>query len=432
MNILKYRFIHRLLINPVFISIIRFPFVVAFFLIIFSGLFGSIYRNSVNLMVGVIWLVFISFTAIIGGKIWCLVCPWNTLAEWMQYILRLPDAKFQVPRIFRNLWIAVFFFLLIIWLEYAIGLANNARFIAYLAIIIFGITFISVLLFPRKSFCRYGCPVGAICGLYGLFAPLELRSADKETCRQCLTKDCIKGNDKGNACPVFEYPGTMDDNLYCILCTECIKTCPNDNIAVNIRKPVADLLKFRVLSFSEIFMIVTMLALSIFGAMNISRIYFLIIDWSLAKLALPEIVSLLFLILILVLIILFLFYALSRIYRTNLSVVTYTFLPIALFNHLANTVKLFSIRAEEVIPLISDPLGLSWNLFGSAGYLPKPLFDAGTLQYIAGPVMIIGLLYSIYLAYRLVRMQSKSKAALVLLLMPMALLVWFNWWLIPQ
>ncbi|MEK7310318.1 MAG: 4Fe-4S binding protein [Planctomycetota bacterium] len=432
MNILKYRFIHRLLTSPVFIFIIRLPFVLAFFLIIFSGLFGNIYRNPVNLTVGVIWLVFISFTAIIGGKIWCLVCPWNTLAEWIQYILRLPNAQFRVPGIFRNLWIAIIFFLLIIWLEYAIGLANNARIIAYLAMIIFGITFISVLFFQRKSFCRYGCPVGAICGLYGLFAPLELRSADKNTCRKCLTKDCIKGNEKGEACPVFEYPGTMDDNLYCILCTECIKTCPNDNVALNIRPPAADLLKFRLLSFSEIFMIVTMLALSIFGAMNISSIYFRIVDWSLAKLALPEIISLFFLILMLVLILLFLFYALSRICRTNLSVVAYTFLPIALFNHLANTLKLLNIRIEEIMPLISDPFGLSWNLFGTAGHLAKPFFDVGTLQYIAGPVMIVGLLYSIYLVYRLRNLKRFSILYTLYSILAMLAIVAFNWWLIPQ
>ncbi|MFA5794150.1 MAG: 4Fe-4S binding protein [Candidatus Brocadiia bacterium] len=432
MNILKYKFIRRLLKNPVFIFIIRFPFVIVFFLIIFSGLFGNIYRNSVNLTVGVIWLTFISFTAILGGKIWCLVCPWNTLAEWIQDIFRIPQLAIGIPRIFRNLWIAIIFFLLIIWLEYAIGLANNARFIAYLAIMIFGLTFVSSLFFSRKSFCRYGCPVGAICGLYGLFAPLELRSSDKDVCRKCRTKDCIKSNQYGQPCPVFEHPGTMDDNLYCIFCVECIKTCPNDNIALNIRKPATDLLKFRLLSSSEIFMIVIMLALSIFGAMNISGIYFRIIDWSSAKLALPEIISLLFLILLLVFILLFLFYALSRIHRINLSAVAATFLPIALFNHLANTLKLLNLRIEEVIPLISDPLGLSWNLFGTAGHLPKHLFTADKLIMITGPVMTIGLLYSIYLAYRLAKTNGKSKVTLILFLILMILMVSFNWWLIPR
>jgi len=432
MNLIKNQFIYRLLKSRFFIFLLKLPFVLAFIFIIFSGLFGSVYRNAATLTVGVIWLAFISLTAILAGKIWCLVCPWNTLAEWIQGIFRIPRSEVRIPKLFRNLWLAVFLFLLIIWLEYTISLTDDARLVAYLALGIFGITFISALVFSRKSFCRYGCPVGAICGLYGLFAPLELRSADKEACRKCQTKDCVKGNQCGEPCPVFEYPGTMDDNLNCILCTECVRTCPNDNIALNIRKPTADLLKFRLLSFSEIFMIVTMLALSIFGAINISMVHLQIIDWASIKLLLPETVTLLLLMLSLTAGILLIIYAIAMVCKVRASTIAYTLLPIALFNHMANTVKLFSIRAEEIIPLISDPLGFSWNLFGTAGHLPKPLFMPATLTIITVPLMLIGLLYSIYLAYRLVRMQSKSKAALVLLLVPMALLVWFNWWLIPQ
>ncbi|MEW6026918.1 MAG: 4Fe-4S binding protein [Planctomycetota bacterium] len=432
MNIVKYKFIRRSLESPVFIFIIRLPFVIAFFLIIFSGLFGSVYRNAATLTVGVIWLVFISLAAILAGKIWCLVCPWNVLTEWIQDILRLPNAGFNVPKVFNNLWLAVFFFLLIIWLEYAIGLANNARFIAYLAIIIFGVTFIPALLFPRKSFCRYGCPVGAICGLYGLFAPLELRSADKNTCRKCLTKDCIKGNDNGDACPVFEYPGTMDDNLYCILCTECIKTCPNDNIALNIRMPAADLLKFRLLSFSEMFMLVTMLALSVFGAINISKVYFQVMEWASAKLLLPETISLLLLVLALIAVFILVIYAIAGLYKISASMVSYVLLPVALFNHLANTVKLFSVRAEDVIPLVSDPFGFSWNLFGTAGYLPNPLLAPNHLVYIAGPLMIIGLLYSAYLLFRARRLNGISPPATVHCLLFAVILVWFNWWLMAK
>ena len=432
MNIIKNPFVYRLLKSRFFIFLLRLPSLLAFIFIIASGLFGGVYRNFNNLTVGVLWLVFISFTAIIGGKIWCLVCPWNTLAEWFQGMFRIPHSELRIPKLLRNLWLPIFLFLLIIWLEYATALTDNARLIAYLALIIFGITFVSALLFSRKSFCRYGCPVGAICGLYGLFAPLELRSADKNTCQACLTKDCIKGNEKGAPCPVFEYPGTMDDNLNCILCTECVRTCPNDNIALNIRPPAADLLKFRLLSFSEIFMIATMLALSIFGAINISMVHLQIIDWALLILPIPETIFLLLLMFLLIALLMLIFYLLSAISKVKLSTVVYIFLPIALFNHMANTLKLLNIRIEEVMPLISDPLGLSWNLFGTAGHLAKPFLDAGTLQYIAGPVMIIGLLYSIYLSYRLVRTTGISMFYALCFVSIMFGLVAFNWWLIPR
>jgi len=435
MNLIKHKYIYRLLQNRVIIFFVKLPLVIAFIFIIFSGLFGSAYRNISSFIVGPTWLLFISILALLGGKLWCLICPWNTLSDWVQNVC-FPKGKskslnLKVPGQVRNLWIAILFFILIIWLEYSIQMTDKARLIAYLAMIAFGVTFISALLFQRKSFCRYGCPVGAICGLYGLFAPLELRSADKNTCQSCLTKDCIKGNEKGGPCPVFEYPGTMDDHLNCILCTECVRTCPNDNIALNIRPPAADLLKFKLLSFAEVFMIVAMIALSIFGSLNMSALES-VHNVIFSFLSVPESVAHLLLMATFLLMIITLFYLLSFVSRLNINRIVYTFLPIALFNHFANTLKLMNIKAEEVISLISDPFGLSWNLFGTATHVPKHLFTADKLILIAGPLMIIGLLYSAYLAYWLAKVNCKSKTTVILFLVPMVLMVSFNWWLIPR
>jgi polyferredoxin len=432
MNLIKNRFIYRLLRGRAFILLLRLPFVFAFVFIIFSGLFGSVYRNADNFIVGPAWLLFITLAALLAGKIWCLVCPWNALAEWIQVFFRIPNAKFRVPGIFRNFWAPFVLLIILIWLEYSIELTDQPRLIAYLALAVFGITFISLILFPRKSFCRYGCPVGAICGIYGLFATLELRSADKEVCNQCLTKDCIKGNENGEPCPVFEYPGKIDTNLYCILCTECVRTCPNENIAFNLRLPAQELIKRKSLSASESFLVLTMLALSVFGALNISAAHFSVISWTSARLGISEPMTHILTMASLICAFGIILLVFSFILRTNIAGFIGVFLPITLFNHLANTVKLFSIRAEEAIPLISDPIGRSWNLFGTAGHLPQALFTPDILIFITGPLMLIGFAYSAYLAYRLVKINSQPKISFILVLVPMGLLVWVNWWLMPQ
>ena len=432
MNIFKNTVIYRLLKSRFFIFLLRLPFVIAFVFIIVSGLFGSVYRNADNFIVGPAWLLFITLAALLAGKIWCLVCPWNALAEWIQDILRIPNAKFRVPKIFHNFWIPLYFLIILIWLEYSIEMTDHPRLIAYLALLVFGITFISMLFFPRKTFCRYGCPVGAICGLYGLFAPLELRSADKDTCRKCLTKDCIKGNEKGDPCPVFEYPGQMDTNLYCILCAECIKTCPNENIAFNLRLPAQELIKQKTLNISEAFLIITMLALSVFGAINISAAHFSVISWTSTHLSISEPLTHILTMAALIIAFSMILYLISFISRIGIANLIGVFLPIALFNHFSNTVKLFSIRAEESISLISDPLGLSWNLFGTAGHLPKPLLTANQLIYITGPIMLIGLLYSFYLSYCLAAANNKSRISIILFILPVISVVWFNWWLIGK
>ncbi len=41
---------------------------------------------------------------------------------------------------------------------------------------------VPAFIFDRKSFCRYGCFVGRISGLYANFSPIEVRSANSEVC----------------------------------------------------------------------------------------------------------------------------------------------------------------------------------------------------------------------------------------------------------
>ncbi|MFH0889118.1 MAG: 4Fe-4S binding protein [Planctomycetota bacterium] len=462
MNILNNVFIYRLFKSRFFIFLLKLPFVLIFIFIIFSGLFGSVYKNISNFIVGPVWLLFISILALLGGKFWCLICPWNTLSDWLQGACFSGDSNslnLKVPKILRNYWIAIFLFILIIWLEYSIGMTDKARLIAYLAMITFGITFIWAIFFHRKSFCRYGCPVGAICGLYGLFAPLELRSNNKDICNNCKTKDCIterqrspdpigKGNQKGIGCPVYEYPATIKNNLYCIYCTECIKTCPNDNIAINLRLPAKDMFKQNPLHLSEVFIIITILALSVFGALNISSIHFNILDWSRAAFNASESITQLLLMTCLIIAFTVLFFLLSFIARLNVNIIAYAFLPVALFNHIANTFKLMNMRGQEIISLISDPFGLSWNLFGTAGYVPKPIIGPGSgnwsdrlisnptainpLILILAPIMIIGLLYSAFLTYRLIKNNNKPAMFFLLFIIPMIIIVWFNWWLMDK
>jgi ferredoxin len=69
-----------------------------------------------------------------------------------------------------------------------------------------------------------------------MFAPFEIRRRDAEVCRQCKTKDCYRGNEQFYGCPTFEFPGGgMDSNRDCLLCTECIKACPYENITMRLR-----------------------------------------------------------------------------------------------------------------------------------------------------------------------------------------------------
>lgn len=99
------------------------------------------------------------------------------------------------------------------------------------------------IVFERRSFCRYLCPVGGFIGLYSQAAPIELRIKDKQVCAACEDKPCYNGSMEGYGCPWDVFPGGLTKNTYCGLCMECLRTCPHDNSAVNARPFSADLAK---------------------------------------------------------------------------------------------------------------------------------------------------------------------------------------------
>jgi polyferredoxin len=97
------------------------------------------------------------------------------------------------------------------------------------------------LVFERRAFCRYVCPVGGFIGLYSQVAPIELRIKNKAVCAACNGKPCYNGSAAGYGCPWDVFPAGLSKNTYCGLCMECLRTCPHENISLNLRPFAADL-----------------------------------------------------------------------------------------------------------------------------------------------------------------------------------------------
>jgi ferredoxin len=100
------------------------------------------------------------------------------------------------------------------------------------------------LIFQKRAFCSYVCPIGHLLGLYALISPFEWRICDLSVCKNCETKDCIskKNNYRltSRSCTSNLYPAAISDNLECLLCTQCLKVCPNKNIRFSLRRPFTD------------------------------------------------------------------------------------------------------------------------------------------------------------------------------------------------
>ena len=58
------------------------------------------------------------------------------------------------------------------------------------------------------------------------------------------------------------------------------------------------------------------------------------------------------------------------------------------------------ITGQYVIPLISDPLGYRWDLFGTAHYqVDTDLLSARVAWYLAVSFVVLGHVYAVYLAH---------------------------------
>jgi ferredoxin len=91
------------------------------------------------------------------------------------------------------------------------------------------------LIFQRRSFCRYLCPITGLQGLYSMLSPIELRAADRNLCRQDCAQACYRGTATVGGCPMVEFPATMERNNYCNYCFQCVKACPQDNWLLRLR-----------------------------------------------------------------------------------------------------------------------------------------------------------------------------------------------------
>lgn len=187
------------------------------------------------------WGLLIALFALVGRG-WCFMCPFGAAIDWVQRLSLWWKTRWglglnlKYPRRLQNLWLATALFIGFIFLDAGYGISNNPALTAGLVIVLVLWALWIGLFFERRTFCRYQCPLTLFIGISSMFAPFSIRRKDAEVCRACQTKDCFRGNDKYYGCPTMEFQGAgMDSNRDCILCTECIKACPKDNVTMNLR-----------------------------------------------------------------------------------------------------------------------------------------------------------------------------------------------------
>jgi hypothetical protein len=101
-----------------------------------------------------------------------------------------------------------------------------------------------------------------------------------------------------------------------------------------------------------------------------------------------------------------------------------TLVPIAVGYNIAHNCANFVVQVQQMIALASDPLGVKWDLFGTANFRANiGLIDARLTWYIAVIAIVGGHVISIWLAHRLALREFGSRHKAALATAPLTLLM---------
>ena len=417
-NILAaFPWIKRLVMRRSFQFWFLLPNFIVFYLFILSSLWGSPVgnRNITIVFVWILWWFILKAILVpLGGRLWCLMCPLPAPAEWLSRksltavgYLKKPFHRLHHrylglqkdwPRKMRNIWLQNILFLALI--SFGMILITRPLATAIMFIFILTGTLVLSLIFRHRVFCLYLCPVGGFLGTYSMASMTEVRSIDPNVCIKHKDKSCLTGGPGGWACPWNQYVGSMSRNNYCGLCTECIKSCPKDNVGIFLRPFGSDRkLKGYDEMFNVIIMLVVAIAFSIVmlgpwgfikDAANVTEsrqvipfLIYLAAIWSSALLIFPG-----------------LFLLVTRGAhrlaggKSNRRLLTlrlaYILIPVGICAWIAFSLPAIMINYGYIISVFSDPLGLGWDLLGTAHAHFNPLIP-DWIPVIQGFILLVGL-----------------------------------------
>jgi polyferredoxin len=243
-----------LLKNPLPQRLLQWGFLVALALLIYAAWgreqlpgiddpYPLIYTHATTLLFWVVWFMGIVLAAPLVGRLWCGVCPLGYLSDRLGRLglnLRWPGGALKHLPV-----------LTVFTLGVAAALFFDAHKSPHQTALLVGastlLAAVTGLIWKRSLFCGRLCPVGLVLSLYSRHAPLKVGIHDEETCKSCAKRECAsrKGRwtrwDAGtlvvhkktfsSGCPVALDPPTMDNNQ-CLLCLECVRSCPNGNLGL--------------------------------------------------------------------------------------------------------------------------------------------------------------------------------------------------------
>ncbi len=398
-NLLRWPFVRKIFHSRLFPVLPRIFISIVFFAGLLSLFFGP--QNDPERNIGLVlsWSIgwpLMLFSFFFLGRIWCSVCSLSLPGNVTQLFVKPSQS---VPQFLKDYsgWIMAVFCIVVFWVELVWDAYQDTRLTGYIILGIILGSFLFSVIFKRRAWCRYICPLGALNAIFSMPSVMELR-ANKHLCvNTCQSRLCYQGDESREGCPMSRHPFLVDNNRDCILCGNCIKNCPHDSIQVNMRIAPVELWNIHAPRAADSFLVVSLAAI-FFPLLRHRDFLDLAAGYSMEHLA----GSLMLFGLIAVFVGIYSLFSWQQAKNTEkgfnyiFGATGYGFIPLVLGGFLAVYFEMFMAGAWRFIPLILASFGASLE----AGHRILSREATLTLQHL---IITGGLLASLYATYRIIK-----------------------------
>jgi len=231
-NLLTLPAVERLARRPDFPRVLRRGSVPLFLLVTLYTLFGPRQDNAANLAAWTLGWPALVLAAFLLARGWCSFCPLEAIGAYLGVASRVVREPARWLCSFGGaLSFAGLVFILLV--EQATGMFSRPLATGLLLCGMLAATVGADLVLGRRGWCKFLCPLGRIVRLVSRISILELHSNGNVCLSRCRVDDCIK--EKG--CPMGLHPSGIDGSDGCVLCLDCVRSCPHHSMQLDLRNP---------------------------------------------------------------------------------------------------------------------------------------------------------------------------------------------------
>lgn len=417
--------------------VFQIPVLIGFGIIGYYLFFGSpVYaENPGSILIWTFWWALLPFSFILVGRLWCAICPFALISDWSQ---KLFGQRKQMPAWLGkySIWIIDLIFIFITWFDRVFGMTEHPILTGAIFLGLFAGAVICGIRYERRIFCRYICFLGNVAGNYSMVAPIELVPKNADVCKSCKTKSCFFGREitgtdgktkKQPGCPFYQVIPNKDGNRSCMLCANCVKACPHDNVALSIRPFGSDFWKRAYVRFEESFFAKILVGIVIIQNVGMLSLWSVLSDYVgkitgitdqkilftiiyLATMAIP--VSLMFIS----------SYFSAKFSKEkllqNFARFGYAFIAVDLAGHLAHNLNHLLGEGKTIIAAIS-------GIFSGqvSQMLDLAIISNGTIKVLQYSILIIGVISTFYITYLIAKRKAKNTKDLIKTMIPHLILL---------